>query len=108
MFRLPLLIPALLLMAFAVAMPAVAAQPAANRWEQMESIESELTEQTQVSVRSGYIYVSVSQPTQVKLFTILGQPVSSVTLKAGTSRLKVEARGIYILKIGTITRRITI
>ena len=61
-----------------------------------------------VSVQDMYIYIELEQPASVKLFTILGQPVSQVQLPAGTSRYKVSARGIYILKIGSVTRRVTI
>ena len=64
--------------------------------------------QATVAVRDMYIYIGVDRPTTVKLFTILGQPVSQVNLPAGTSRFKVSARGIYILKIGSATRRVTI
>ena len=61
-----------------------------------------------VNVREGYVYVTVSRRTQVKLFTILGQTVSQTELPAGTSRLRVGARGIYILKAGDTTVRITL
>lgn len=61
-----------------------------------------------VSVRDMYIYVDMDHPGEVTLFTILGQPVSKVQLPQGSSRLRVNARGIYILKIGSSTRRITI
>lgn len=84
------------------------AQQAAPRWEQMETVETELTDDVSVTVRDGHIYVTVTKPSQIKLFTILGQPISQVTLPPGTSRFKVTARGIYILKIGSITRRVTI
>ncbi len=78
------------------------------RWEQVESVEAEMTDDVSVAVRDNCIYVTVSRPTTVKLFTILGQPISQVSLQPGTSRFRVGARGIYILKIGSITRRITI
>ena len=61
-----------------------------------------------VNVREGYVYVTVSRRTPVKLFTILGQTVSQTELPAGTSRLRVGARGIYILKAGDTTVRITL
>ncbi|MCM1294844.1 MAG: T9SS type A sorting domain-containing protein [Muribaculaceae bacterium] len=83
-------------------------QSQSMRWEQIESVESEISEEINVSVRDNNIYVTVSRPTTVKLFTILGQPISQVTLQPGTARFRVNARGIYILKIGSATRRITI
>ncbi|MDE6301799.1 MAG: T9SS type A sorting domain-containing protein [Muribaculaceae bacterium] len=65
-------------------------------------------EEVTVSVEDGYILISLPRQAQVKIFTILGQPVMTTNLGAGTSRLRLPARGIYILKIGTITRRITL
>ena len=61
-----------------------------------------------VVVKNGYIYVTVQRDTVVKLYSILGQPISSANLPAGTSRLKVPARGIYILRTETGTRRVTV
>lgn len=92
--------------AAAVAMPP--AQQAPQRWEQIESVEAEMTDDVAVVVRENTVFVTVGRPTTVKLFTILGQPISQATLQPGTSRFRVGARGIYILKIGSITRRITI
>lgn len=61
-----------------------------------------------VVVKGGYIYVTVQRDTVVKLYSILGQPISSANLPSGTSRLKVPARGIYILRTDTGTRRVTV
>ncbi len=99
-----------LLSAFA-AMPLQAAGPAtqAQRWETVQTIVSELSEGTfDVAVRDHYIYVYSPQPINIKLFTILGQLVSQGSLPAGTSRLRLNSRGIYILKAGDVTRRINI
>lgn len=98
----------LLTLAAALTVPATAAPAQKSRWEQVETAPGDLSEELAVVVRDNYIYVTVYRPTAVKLFTILGQPVSQVTLPAGTSRFKVAARGIYILKAGSTTRRITI
>lgn len=86
------------------------------KWEQTDNLppagQTDIARspdtQANVSVRDMYIYVELEQPTPVKLFTILGQPVSQMMLPSGTSRFRVSARGIYILKIGSATRRITI
>ncbi|MBJ2187312.1 MAG: hypothetical protein JFR41_01585 [Muribaculaceae bacterium] len=98
----------LLTLGAALTVPATAAPAQKSRWEQVETAPGDLSEELAVVVRDNYIYVTVYRPTAVKLFTILGQPVSQVTLPAGTSRFKVAARGIYILKAGSTTRRITI
>ncbi len=99
-----------LLAAFA-AIPLGAAGPAAQapRWETVQTIVSELSDDSfDVAVREQYIYVFTPRPVSIKLFTILGQLVSQGSLPAGTSRLRLNSRGIYILKAGDVTRRINI
>ncbi len=99
-----------LLAAFA-ALPLQAAGPAsqAPRWETVQAVVSELSDDTfDVAVREQYIYVYTPRPVNIKLFTILGQLVSQGALPAGTSRLRLNSRGIYILKAGDVTRRINI
>ncbi|MCM1521627.1 MAG: hypothetical protein NC039_03115 [Muribaculaceae bacterium] len=64
--------------------------------------------QIDVSVRDGYIYVRTYTKETVKVFTILGQLISSETLPAGTHRLRMTAKGIFILKTETATRRVTL
>ena len=89
--------------------PAAEAAPA-RTWESIELVaaDNDPPLDVRVNVREGYVYVTVSRRTQVKLFTILGQTVSQTELPAGTSRLRVGARGIYILKAGDTTVRITL
>ncbi len=65
-------------------------------------------EQLEVSVRDGFIYVTVARSSQVKVFTILGQLISQDTLQPGIHRLRINAKGIYILKTGSATRRVII
>lgn len=62
----------------------------------------------EVSVRGLSIYVTASRPVQVKIFTILGQLIVQQNIAAGTTRLSVNARGIYILKAGDATCRVTV
>lgn len=62
----------------------------------------------EIIVRDHNIYLSVPRQMAVEIFTILGQPVSRETLRAGIHRLKFRSRGIYILRAGGVTRRITI
>jgi len=66
------------------------------------------TEQVDVIVRDGYIYLACRRETPVKVFTILGQLISSQTLPAGIHRLRMSAKGIYILKTDNATRRVTL
>lgn len=61
-----------------------------------------------ISSHGGYIYIATQRTVSVKLFTILGQTVEQTTLAPGSYRFKVKTKGIYILKVGSITRRVTI
>lgn len=86
---------------------------AASGWETVErrtaSIEKVDSDPvTDISVRDGHLYVTVNRRVTVKVFTILGQLISQETLQPGTHRLKIASRGIYILRIGSMTRRVTI
>lgn len=99
----------LLLAAAATPILALPACPApALKWETVDQSAPYTGEDVAVRVHDGYLYVTLASATRVKLFTILGQPVVDTTLGAGTSRLKLSSRGIYILKAGTVTKRITI
>lgn len=95
-------------------LPAVAASPS---WEehrtasvQQDGSSKERTdsETIEITTRDGYVYISTPQPVNVKIFSILGQLVSQENIPAGSYRLRLANRGIYILKAGSITRRITI
>lgn len=102
----------LTILLMAVAM--FAADAAAPKWEEVNVTPAEIqlqlteTETVQTTVKDGYIYIVSSQPVTVKLFTILGQLISQETIPAGTHRFKMNSRGIYILRAGATTRRITI
>lgn len=105
----------IIIIAAAIALAVVgvqAQQPAPqSKWEQVDGYVQDAqrgADGANVTVRDMHIYVDLEQPASVKLFTILGQPVSTIQLPAGTSRFRVPTRGIYILKIGSSTRRITI
>ncbi len=102
-----------LTIAAAFAIPAEAVPSvSASRWELVEQLPAELVEpqneHVEVIVRDGVIYISAPRPTQVKLFTILGQLVAQAQLPAGTARIRPAGRGIYILKAGSFTCRVTI
>lgn len=81
------------------------------QWEELpRRTDVEVVEQDSVEIKSqdGYVYITTSRPVTVKIFTILGQLVSSEEIPEGTYRKKISSRGIYILKVGSITRRISI
>lgn len=101
----------LLLILLLLAAPAMPLSAQKN-WEEMESeqvvAERADGEVLDITVKDGYVYVTTSRPVTVKIFSILGQLISQKTIPAGTSRTRITARGIYILKVGTITKRVTI
>lgn len=71
--------------------------------------ESRLTNDgIDISSKNGNIIVKLPQKAQVKVFTILGQLVSQAELNAGTSMLKINSRGIYIVKVGNVTQKVAI
>lgn len=89
----------------------------ARNWEEVNNPPASVHRQDKISVDQddidilvyeGAVYITANKPVQVKVFTILGQIISSETVQAGTHRLKLNSRGIYILRIGSQTRRITI
>ena len=85
------------------------------RWEAVDAPDRMFTEmrsdpeaQAEMAVRENYIYIATPRSVNVKVFTILGQLISQSTLPAGIHRLPMSAKGIYIIKIGSSTRRVTI
>lgn len=66
------------------------------------------TEGVDITVKDGWVYVTASRPVTVRIFSILGQPIITETMQPGTYRLHLASRGIYILRVGSATRRITI
>ena len=97
------------MLAAAVLAVDTAAAPGPPRWETVDTVVESLSDdRVDITVRDHYIYVFSPRPVTAKLFTILGQPVTQAHLPSGTSRLRIDARGIYILKVGSLTRRITI
>ena len=61
-----------------------------------------------VSARGGYIYVTVIRAADVRIENILGQTVSTQTLQRGTSRLRIPQRGMYIVRVENVSRRIRV
>ncbi len=108
---LPMKIPTVILLLSALTLAPVS--EAQRHWEEMESElvvtdHSDNTDILDISVKDGYVYITTSKPVTVKIFSILGQLISQKKLQPGTTRTHITARGIYILKAGSITRRITI
>ena len=66
------------------------------------------TERFDVTVKAGYIYITTSRQVTIQLYSILGQLVTQQAIPVGTTRIKAPSRGVFILKAGTITRRVTV
>lgn len=88
----------------------VAAAPAIPAWEVVEPLRRDMGEadKLEVTTADGYIYVFTPRPVTVRVLSIVGRQISQQKLPAGWSRLKVNAQGIYILKAGDATLRVTI
>lgn len=94
---------------FLCAVPCPAAGP---KWETVQTISpstpSTSSDKIEAEVIDGYIYLSTPKPQTVKVLSIVGQLISEQQVPAGVSKLKLTARGIYILKVGEKTLRVTI
>ncbi|MDE6134550.1 MAG: T9SS type A sorting domain-containing protein [Muribaculaceae bacterium] len=85
------------------------------QWEIIALVEADATSAGEassphidISVRNGKIDINVDRHCQIEIFTILGQLVTKKKVSPGTVRLTLDARGVYILKAGTTTRRINL
>ncbi|MEF9924137.1 MAG: hypothetical protein RR061_07310 [Muribaculaceae bacterium] len=58
--------------------------------------------------KDGTIIIKTPKNVQVKVFTILGQLISQDVINRGVSELKINSRGIFIIKIGGITQKIAL
>lgn len=90
------------------------------RWESISTEETVFPEQTipgnaddeepgvRMTMREGYVYVTTDHKVRVKVVSVLGTPVSETVLEAGTSRLPLRSRGIYIVRVGKSARRVKV
>lgn len=106
----------ILVLALTASLGVSAASP---RWEGIDVLPSQVVESLRpasspapqgvvYTVHDSYIYIYSPAPVQVKVFTILGQLISQETLAQGSHRLRMNSRGIYLLKVGESTLRVTI
>lgn len=84
-------------------------------WEQTDSAPRNIVMErldpdtnTAIATAGEYIYIETSRPVEIKLFTILGQLIGHRHLEPGLHRLRIASRGIYLIKVGSLTRRIVI
>lgn len=87
---------------------------AAKSWESVRqerlSEGKVVTRTGDVEVRtlSGTILIYASRPMQVRVFSILGQLVSSETVPAGVSQLSLGSHGLFIVKVGDLTCKVAL
>lgn len=96
-----------IVVASAVALGCVAVCPSAYSTVRESTVVSD-NEEPEVTVKGQYIYVTTQRALTLRLYSILGQLITQQSVQAGTTRLKAPARGVYILKAGSVTRRVTV
>lgn len=62
----------------------------------------------EIRTQNGAIIVSTNTPTQIKVFTILGQLISQENLPTGVSSLTIGTHGVFIVKVGGITCKVAL
>lgn len=73
-----------------------------------ENLPLQQIERFDVTVHDGRIYITVTEPLKIEVYTILGQIVTSRTIKPGVVRLTLGSRGIYLIKGAGSTRRVNL
>lgn len=90
------------------------------RWENVSDYPEFFSSQTasksddddepgvEMRMREGYLYVKTDHTVNVKVVNVLGSLVSETVLEAGTSRMPLQTRGIYIVRAGKCARRVKV
>ena len=104
----------LVILAVLVTLAAPICMSARAQWREVAQVQGRSltdprqTDGIEIFQRNGTITIRTQRPVQVKVFTILGQLVSQANLPAGTSELKLNTRGIFLVKIGNITQKVAL
>lgn len=78
-------------------------------WELSEQIATDSdSDPIAIERRGGVVFLTVQRTCTVKVFTLLGQLVSQEVLRPGAHRLVLRTKGIYIVRVGSWARRITV
>lgn len=85
----------------------------AKGWENPRTERTDtrtIVKESDIEIRAarGVILVTTTHPVQIKIFTILGQLISSETVPAGTFQYTVSAHGVYIIKAGDLTCKVAL
>lgn len=94
-------------------LPTGAAEAFARSWEPVKTERTDtrrVAKEADVEIKTakGAIIVTANRPIQIKVFTILGQLVSSETVQPGTQQLTLAAHGVYIVKTGELTVKVAL
>lgn len=98
--------------AFALAL-SIPAYSAPAKWEVLKTERTDVKtvvkdSDTEIKAARGIIVIHTNKPTQVKVYTILGQLVNRETLQAGQSQLSISAHGVYIIKTPELTCKVAL
>ncbi len=93
-----------------ISIPSLAAS---NKWETPKTERTDAKTiikdaDTEIKAARGVIIIHSSKPTQVKVYTILGQLVNRENLPAGQSQLNLSTHGVYIIKTPELTCKIAL
>ena len=91
------------------------------KWEEVDTLSPNTTlfkgvspqsndaeEGIEIFVKDRYIYVVTDHELKASVYTILGQIIVTEDLKPGVYRLPINSRGIYIVRAGVATMRVTL
>lgn len=84
---------------------------AARTWEQVKTEypdSKSIAKDTDVEIKVGqnHLIVIANRQVNIKVFSILGQLISSENLTPGTHRLTGNPHGVYIIKAGDLTCKV--
>ncbi len=81
----------------------------AQQLQWQEAKHAAITESdVEIFGKDGEIVIKTNRKIQVRVFTILGQLVSQATLNPGENHLRVNSRGIYIVKVENRTQKVAL
>lgn len=99
--------------ALAVTAGTVSSVAASRGWEQQRTERSDARSavkwsEVEVKTVRGAILITTTSRVQIKVFTILGQLISSETLTPGIWQLNMPAHGVYIVKANDLTCKVAV
>ena len=87
----------------------MAGDAAAQNLQWQESKHAVISESdVEITGKDGVIIIKTTRRIQVRVFTILGQLVNQTTLNPGENHLRVNSRGIYIVKVENRTQKVAL